>query len=64
MDVENTYSNIINNELMFNITYLRDDNKEYIKKNISKISKIKPKKVIYIQIDNNINKFINDSLHR
>ena len=41
MDVENTYSNIINNELMFNITYLRDDNKEYIKKNISKISKEK-----------------------
>lgn len=62
MNIENTYLKNINNDLIFNITSYRTDNKEYIKKNIKKASKIKPKKIIYIKLDSNINKFINDSL--
>jgi hypothetical protein len=58
MDVENTYSNNLENNLIFNIMYKRNDNLEYIKKNIKKISKIKPKKILYKPLDKNINKFI------
>jgi hypothetical protein len=64
MNVENTYSNNLEDNLIFNITYKRNDNLEYITKNIKKISKIKPEKILYKQLDKNINKFIYESLNK
>ena len=40
MDVENTYSNNLDNNLIFNILYKRNDNRKYITKNIKKIKYI------------------------
>ncbi|MAJ43187.1 MAG: hypothetical protein CMF96_00395 [Candidatus Marinimicrobia bacterium] len=64
MNVENTYSNKLDNNLIFNILYKRNDNRKYITKNIKKISKIKPEKILYKKLDNNLNKFIYDSLNK
>ena len=42
MDVENTYSNNLDNNLIFSILYKRNDNRKYITKNIKKmVNKVK-----------------------
>lgn len=56
-----TYSRKLN-KLYFNILKKRNDNIQYIKKNIAMISDIKPTNILYYKLDNNINKHINNIL--